>query len=184
MGPTGGGRKPRADSRLFAGVGNGPVVGASLALYPLLTLVTCVAIDVLDGIGDLLFMMAFIGVGLPLVGILAVAATVMGSSPAGSAACSCSCLAASSSAGSCRSPSAWPSCFRRSAAASTSRRVIRPTTHHAFAAHGLEAARSRTPLHPHMPVPASSAPRARHVIPWRWLQAPRSRAPAPALATR
>lgn len=78
MGRTEGGRKPRADSRLFAGVGNGPVVGASLALYPLLTLVTCVAIDVLDGIGDLLFMMAFIGVGLPLVGILAVAATVMG----------------------------------------------------------------------------------------------------------
>lgn len=73
-----GGRRPRADSRLFAGVGNGPVVGASLALYPLLTLVTCVAIEVLNGIGDLLFMMAFIGIGLPLAAILAVVATVMG----------------------------------------------------------------------------------------------------------
>lgn len=73
-----GGRGPRADSRLFAGVGNGPVVGASLVLYPLLTLVTCVAIEVLDGLGDLLFMIAFIGIGLPLAGILAVAATVMG----------------------------------------------------------------------------------------------------------
>ena len=78
MDRTEGGRTQRANSLLFAGVSSGKVIGASFAVYPVLTLIMCVAIDVLDRIGDLGFMLVLIGVGLPLAGILAVAATVMG----------------------------------------------------------------------------------------------------------
>lgn len=74
---TEGNRRPRADSLLFAGVGSGPVVAASFALYPVLTLVMCVAIQALNAVGDLLFMLVLMGVGLPLTVILAVVATVM-----------------------------------------------------------------------------------------------------------
>ena len=77
MDRTEGARPRRADSLLFAGVGSGPLVGASLALYPVLTLVMCTAIQLLDAVGDLVYMLVLMGVGLPLTVILAVVATVM-----------------------------------------------------------------------------------------------------------
>lgn len=69
MDRTEGARTRRADSLLFAGVGSGPVVGASFALYPVLTLVMCTAIQ-LDAVGDLVYMLVLMGVGLPLTVIL------------------------------------------------------------------------------------------------------------------